>query len=264
MEAAPATAAVIAAATTTTVIATATTTAVAAAAITVRYATTTVTAARVPMSAAYVATSRVSAAIAIPTPVAIATAIAVSAAISIAAPAVPAPPVPRSSADKQAAVEPGRTVVPIRCTGILIIGVIAPLTIRRTVIARINHRWANADSESNLGARRSSGERQNHKRSQQNQPEFPHEILLVPPRRALPGLAPEFPPVSALSGLYPLILWPAFNPINSVFANLLRSGKSMLRPAGKRKNPWYFRGYAEWSPLRPHCGLRPPLIGRFE
>jgi hypothetical protein len=168
MEAASATAAVIAAATAAAVIATA------AAESAARAATITAcAAASVPAStAAYVATSAAGiSAASIAAASAVAATVAISATIAIAAPAVPAPSVPRAGADEHAAVEPVRTVIAVRGASIGIILVIAPRAIRGAVVADIsgiNHCGADADSNSDLGARRYSGERQNHKRCQQN------------------------------------------------------------------------------------------------
>jgi hypothetical protein len=147
MEAASATAAVIAAATAAAVIATA------AAVIATAAAESAARAASIAAASAVAAT------------------VAISATIAIAAPAVPAPSVPRAGADEHAAVEPVRTVIAVRGASIGIILVIAPRAIRGAVVADIsgiNHCGADADSNSDLGARRYSGERQNHKRCQQN------------------------------------------------------------------------------------------------
>jgi hypothetical protein len=83
---------------------------------------------------------------------------------------VPAPSVPRAGADEHAAVEPVRTVKAVRGTSIGVILVIAPFAIRGAVIgiSGINHYRANADAYPDLGVRSDSGERQNHKRCQQN------------------------------------------------------------------------------------------------
>src|SRR5580698_7725426 len=136
-----------------------------AATITVRNAAAAVSA----TAAAYVATSaaRIAA-------TGIAAAIAVSAAIAEAAApvearvTVEAPVIPRPGADKQAAIEPVRTVVAVRCAGIRVIVVIAPRAIRRTGICviRANHRGADAHSNSDLGARRNRGERKSYKQCQ--------------------------------------------------------------------------------------------------
>jgi hypothetical protein len=183
---------------TTTAVITATATAaaaVSATAITARYPAASVSATGVGMSAAYVAASRVAAAIAVSATEPVATAIAVPTAISISAPgpapAVPAPPVPGSGADEDAAIEPARSVKTVGRASVRVIGVVAPLAILGTVIIaiipRVYYRRADADSNSDLGARRNCGERQNYKRSQHNQPQLLHDILLVPPALPCPA-----------------------------------------------------------------------------
>jgi hypothetical protein len=99
------------------------------------------------------------------------TAVAVSAAIAIAAAiavSATAPVVPGSDADEDAAVEPVRAVIAVRGAGVRVIGVVAPLAIRGTVIGGIADCRANADTDRDLGIRRYSGERKNHKRCQHN------------------------------------------------------------------------------------------------
>ena len=69
---------------------------------------------------------------------------------------------PAAGADEHAAVEPARTVIAVRGTGIGVILVIAPRAIRRAVVAVIswiNHRGADADSYPDLGVRWDSSKR---------------------------------------------------------------------------------------------------------
>jgi hypothetical protein len=133
--------------------------------------------------------------------------VAVSAAIAVAiTSAAPAPSttpaVPRAGADEDAAIKPARTVVAIRSASIRVIGVVAPGAIRRTVvIRRANHCGTYAYSHRDLGIRgRNGSEGKNEKHCDQNQAEFPHDILLVLSRLLSPGSKPEFSGFSTLAG----------------------------------------------------------------
>jgi hypothetical protein len=153
-----------------------------AASITVRNAATGVTA----CTAGYVATSAAgitatsiaaASAVSVSATPAVSAAVAEAAAQVIAGVSVEAPVVPRADADKEAAVEPVRTVIAVGGAGIGVIRVIAPLAIRGTVICIIsgsNHCRPDADAYSDLGVRRDSSEREYHERCQQNQPELLH------------------------------------------------------------------------------------------
>jgi hypothetical protein len=103
--------------------------------------------------------------------------------VAAAAPAMtPAPVVPRSDADEDAAVKPVRTVITVRGASVGVIRVIAPFAIRGTVISGIAD--CGAYTYRDLGIRRDSGERKNNKhcqRGQCDQTELLHDILLVPP-----------------------------------------------------------------------------------
>jgi hypothetical protein len=145
-----------------------------AATITVRNATTAVsatTAAYVATSSAGIAATGIAAASTISVTaatVSISTAIAEPAAPVVAGVSVEAPVIPGPGTDKQAAIEPVRTVISVRCAGIRVIVVIAPFAIRRTGICVIrgNHRGADAHSNTDLGARRNRGEGKSYKQCQ--------------------------------------------------------------------------------------------------
>jgi len=99
--------------------------------------------------------------------------IAVSAAsvsVPTAAPAMsPTPAAPRSDTKKDAAVKPSRPVVPVRCAGVRVIRVVAPLARRRTINCRcVINRRANAHPDSHLGICRSRSERQCQNHCKQN------------------------------------------------------------------------------------------------
>jgi hypothetical protein len=90
-------------------------------------------------------------------PVAVSAAIAVAATIAVAISAAPAPVVPGSDADEQAASEPARSVIAIRCASVGVIRVIAPRAIRRAVIAGSGNQCrSNSNSYRDLGIRRDS------------------------------------------------------------------------------------------------------------
>jgi hypothetical protein len=98
-----------------------------------------------------------------------AVAVAVSAMIAVEARmTIPAPVIPGTDADKDAAEEPARPVIAIGGAGIRVIGVIAPRAIRGTVIdGGGDHCGADADTNCDLGARRGNrGERENEKQCQ--------------------------------------------------------------------------------------------------
>ena len=121
-----------------------------------------------------------------------ATSVAIAAAsVSVAATAVaaatapammPAPSVPRANADEDAAVEPVRSVIAIRGAGVGVVGVVAPLAVRRTIRHRsINDRGANPHSDCHLGVcvcRQRQWQSQNHR--EQNQSHTPHDNLPMP------------------------------------------------------------------------------------
>jgi hypothetical protein len=141
--------------------ASATAIAASAATIAMRYA-----AASITTRAAGIAASGIAAAT-----VAVSAAIPVAAAIAIAAatPSMTAPAVPRSDTDEDAAVKPVRAVIAVRCAGVGVIGVIAPLAIRGTVgISGIYQSGADTYPHPDLGIRRDSGERKNNKHRQHN------------------------------------------------------------------------------------------------
>jgi hypothetical protein len=120
------------------------------------------TAAGIAARAAYITVTGISAAITVSAAIPVAAAIAVSA-------MTPAPVIPGADADKDAAVEPVRTVIAIRCASVGVIRIIAPRAIRRAVIAGSrHHRRSNSNPYRDLGIRRDSGERKNYKRCQHN------------------------------------------------------------------------------------------------
>lgn len=114
-----------------------------------RYATPRVSASD---STASITTARVSVSAA--TVSAVSATIAVATAVTIAAPTAtptPAPAVPWADADEDAAVKPARTVITIRCAGVWVVRIVAPLTGRWTVtITGINHCRADAHADRNL------------------------------------------------------------------------------------------------------------------
>jgi hypothetical protein len=89
----------------------------------------------------------------VPTAIPVPSAVAVAATEPVAISA--APVIPRANADEEATVKPAGTVVAIRRASIRIIGVIAPLAIRRAVVSRRrNHFGTDAHSNRYLGIRR--------------------------------------------------------------------------------------------------------------
>jgi hypothetical protein len=94
------------------------------------------------------------AAITVSAAIAVASAIAEAATHVVAGVTVEAPVVPRPDADEEAAVKPVWAVITIRCAGVRVIGVIAPLTIRGTVISWSgNHCRAHSNPHRDLGIR---------------------------------------------------------------------------------------------------------------
>jgi hypothetical protein len=129
--------------------------------------------------------------------VGVSAAIAIAAAESVTAVAVPpAPSVPWACADEHAAGKPGRAVIPIGCAGIWSIGVITPITNRRTVIVTIiigtGHNCRTYPyTYPDLCVRR-LGERESKEHCKQNQADIPHDILLVlPPSFSYRAWEPE-------------------------------------------------------------------------
>lgn len=86
--------------------------------------------------------------------ISISAAISVAAAEPIAGMSVEAPTVPRANADEEAAGEPVRTVIAIRRASVWIIRVVAPLAVRRAIIARrIHNGRTNTHANRDLGIR---------------------------------------------------------------------------------------------------------------
>jgi hypothetical protein len=110
--------------------------------------------------------------------------IAVATATVAVSATAPAPSVPGSGTDKEAAREPTRSVIAVRRASVGVVRVIAPFAIRGAVIGGITYCGTDADSHRYLGICWNSGERQNYKycqRGQRDQTKLLHNTLLVPP-----------------------------------------------------------------------------------